>query len=431
MGIIFKKNGRPTKTEKIKVKNINTFLSALEDSEKDKYAFSNEKITSVDRLNDIWESVISPKKEVVPEEKNTVVNNEHGEVDTSTGELIEEKEQIEKETTNFVTNKEEMEESAEVLIEEVNGEVTDAVEEEVPSFFNPLKEPIVKRSYQKNVQTDVGEIEEPDFGDTRSVEEKLEQIESEKTFNEEDHKFHHEEEEEEEEESEGAREWDNVTNEKMQELDKKDAELASKQLVATVLDGYEMLHEIGKNFVKYPEEKLQEKVIKGEIDPTMEIPIDERGTTTNPIEFFQSFNEQAEEAISFDPDFADKVRPAMERVFAKKGWGMTDEQFLMVAFGKDIAWKGVQIMSLKKTANGIMETFVKLQKDKNDAIRQERRAEATRPRPVSPDSIVTPPPTTKPPIQDENHNENRGYHSADADVVEDSVNTETGVELIH
>jgi hypothetical protein len=163
----------------------------------------------------------------------------------------------------------------------------------------------------------------------------------------------------------------------------------------------------------------------------MEIPIDERGTTTNPIEFFQSFNEQAEEAISFDPDFADKVRPAMERVFAKKGWGMTDEQFLMVAFGKDIAWKGVQIMSLKKTANGIMETFVKLQKDKNDAIRQERRAEATRPRPVSPDSIVTPPPTTKPPIQDENHNENRGYHSADADVVEDSVNTETGVELIH
>ena len=38
----------------------------------------------------------------------------------------------------------------------------------------------------------------------------------------------------------------------------------------------------------------------------------------------------------------------MERVFAKKGWVMTDEQFLLVAFGKDAAWKTVQIMTLKK-----------------------------------------------------------------------------------
>jgi hypothetical protein len=131
----------------------------------------------------------------------------------------------------------------------------------------------------------------------------------------------------------------------------------------------------------------------------MEIPLDENGTTTNPVEFFQNFNEQAEEAISYDPEFGEKVRPAMERVFAKKGWGMTDEQFLLVAFGKDAAWKGVQIMTLKKTANGIMNTFEQLQKDKIEAIKQSNRAQRRAAPPIQPDAIVTPP--QREPIQKE------------------------------
>ena len=41
----------------------------------------------------------------------------------------------------------------------------------------------------------------------------------------------------------------------------------------------------------------EEKIIKQEIDPTMEIPLDENGTTTNPVEFFQNFNAEIERAI--------------------------------------------------------------------------------------------------------------------------------------
>lgn len=344
MGVLFKKNGRPTKTEKVVLRNINNFLKTLESSEVDNYRFNNEVVTNGERLNQIWGDIIN--------KNNSSEETQDIEVDEDTGEIFQKE--------DIYLKKENMEEA------EVLSELNDNIEE-IPSYFNPLKKPVMERSYQKREQIDVGEIKEPDFGNHKSASETLEEINEDRITQE--SKFY---EDEEEEEEQGKKEWNNLRNEGMEELGDKDKLLASKQLVQTVLDGYEMLHEVGKIFVKYPEEKLQEKAINGDIDPTMEIPIDEHGTTTNPIDFFRNFNEQAEEAISYDPEFGEKVRPAMERVFAKKGWGMTDEQFLMVAFGKDIAWKGVQIMTLKKTANGIMSTFERLQKDKNDAIRQSK-----------------------------------------------------------
>jgi len=349
MGIIFKKNGRPTKKEKLLLKNINSHIYSLgEDS-----PYENETVTNTERLDEIWGDLTSFKSNINEEETETVFKNEN------------------------------MNEGDEI-INEANEGVEATEDLGVPSSFNPLSEPIMQRSYATSSQTDVGEIKEPIFEAQSSPTEQLEQIEEEQQY--EEQEAVQEAAQEEEEESE----FNNVRNPQMEQLNDKDAQLASKQLVQTVLDGYEMLHELGKYFVKYPEDKLQEKIIKKEIDPTMEIPLDENGTTTNPVEFFQGFNEQAEEAISYDPEFGEKVRPAMERVFSKKGWGMTDEQYLLVAFGKDIAWKSVQIMSLKKTASGIMSTFEELQRNKIAAIRSQNR-QNERPSAVSPDSIVTPP----------------------------------------
>tara|TARA_R110000822_G_scaffold46670_3_gene124222 strand:- start:26761 stop:27897 length:1137 start_codon:yes stop_codon:yes gene_type:complete len=344
MGIVFKKNGRPTKKEKLLLKNINSHLSSSGDN-----IYENETVTNLERLDEIWSDLTSSKNNIKEEEAETVVKNEN------------------------------MNEGDEI-INEANQGIESAQDTGIPSSFSPLSEPIMQRSYATSSQTDVGEIKEPIFESQSSPKEQLEQIEEEQQY----------EYEESAEESKEEDAFENVHNPQMEELNNKDKQLASKQLVQTVLDGYEMLHELGKSFVKYPEDKLQEKIIKQEIDPTMEIPLDEHGTTTNPVEFFQNFNEQAEEAISYDPEFGEKVRPAMERVFSKKGWGMTDEQYLMVAFGKDIAWKSVQIMNLKKTASGIMNTFEQLQKDKIAAIRQQTR-QSQRTATVSPDSIVKPP----------------------------------------
>ena len=55
----------------------------------------------------------------------------------------------------------------------------------------------------------------------------------------------------------------------------------------------------------------------------------------------------------------------MVRVFMKKGWGMTDEQFLAIQFGKDILTKTMVVYSLKKTLNNTISTLEKAHKMKS------------------------------------------------------------------
>lgn len=378
--INFKKNGRPTKSEKSLLKSINNFFSSLSDEDKGKYGFNNETVTDGNRLTEIWDVLSgNPKKaevkaEPLPEKKplteQAPPESEMNVNEEVIKENIEEKQEKPQEETNFVKQQEDMDkaEDAEILEELTENSGTEA--EEIPSFFNPNRAPVEQRSYNKQENVDVGEIKEPDFGKAPSVTEQLEDIEKEsQSFERKEERRKEEEEQEEQDEIEEAKPVNRLTNEPMNEMSGKEKNLAAKQLVQSVLDGYEMLHDLAKNFVKYPEDKLQEAIIKEEIDATMEIPIDAIGTTVNPVEFFKAFNEDAEEAMSYDPEFGEKVRAPMERIFAKKGWGMTDEQFVMVAFGKDIAWKGMQIINLRKTANGIMDTFKELQREKIEAMK--------------------------------------------------------------
>jgi hypothetical protein len=72
------------------------------------------------------------------------------------------------------------------------------------------------------------------------------------------------------------------------------------------------------------------------------------------MEFVQGYNSQVGTAVENDPAFRKKVRPVMIRVFSKKGWGMTDEQFLLFAFGKDISIKAVTLYGMKKGVNDIL-----------------------------------------------------------------------------
>lgn len=421
MGVLFKKKSRPTKAEKSTLKNINNFLSSLDEGQKKRFNFDGEVVRNGDRLNEIWEVIKD-----LPNEKSQEFIEDN---------VVEEKQPISpnsnfEEESNVINNTESMNENIEdANIEEVidDGASVEQDVNEVPSFFNPLGDPVKRRSYQDKGTTDVGEIEEPDFGSKASANEELEDIkqhEEESAYGEMDVDV------DEIDEEEGGIQWGNLRNPQMEELDNKDAKLASKQLVSTVLDGYEMLHELAKRYVRYPEEKVQEKVMKGEIDPTMEIPMDEHGTTTNPIEFFQAFNEQAEDAISYDPEFGEKVRPAMERVFAKKGWGMTDEQFLMIAFGKDIAWKGLQVYNLKKTSNSIMNAFVQMQTDKNNAIKAAGEKQRASSRAHDPDSITTPPPRPEP--RQEAYEEAEQYEDIleDAPVRADYIDEQNNDEVV-
>jgi hypothetical protein len=143
-------------------------------------------------------------------------------------------------------------------------------------------------------------------------------------------------------------------NPALNELDDKEKRIASEHMVDAVLDTYETLSTMSGSLAKMDEQKVRDLIAEGKISSTRRIPVDEHGNTVSVMEFVQGYNSQVGTAVENDPAFRKKVRPVMVRVFSKRGWGMTDEQFLLFAFGKDISIKAVTLYGMKKGVNDIL-----------------------------------------------------------------------------
>jgi hypothetical protein len=165
-------------------------------------------------------------------------------------------------------------------------------------------------------------------------------------------------------------------NPAMNQLDNADKKLACEQMVDAALDLYETLWGIGGRFAQVGEGKLQELVNDGSLNPSRRIPIED--TSVSIFEFFQNYNEQVAEVSKVDKDFKKKVRTPMVRVFSKHGWGMTDEQFLGIAFAKDSIMRGISLFQMKKSINALINQL------------------AEENRPVSTDDTTPPPSNSKP-----------------------------------
>tara|TARA_Y100000114_G_scaffold156344_1_gene183220 strand:- start:7521 stop:8393 length:873 start_codon:yes stop_codon:yes gene_type:complete len=224
-------------------------------------------------------------------------------------------------------------------------------ENQIPDAFSPLDAPMKERSYSKPDTVDTGEIEEPEFKGGLNID-----------------NFDTNEDEVVEEQSS---KFDNITNEAVNNLDAKEKSFAVEQMVETCLQLYEMAHGLGQKVAKVDEMDIAEAIKSGEIDPSIQLPVDEKGTTINAPEFFQNYNEEVEEVLTYDQEFGDKVRPAMKRVFTKRGWAMTDENYLAFAFGKDIFTKGILVYSLRKNSSMMMNTFKEITSQKQNAIQNE------------------------------------------------------------
>jgi hypothetical protein len=224
---------------------------------------------------------------------------------------------------------------------------SDIVGEGTYHDFNPFNESVVERDYAtpKPASGLIDELEEPSF-----MPPTYEDIIQDRQ----------------EQEATGINDtFDNPfdnPNPAMNDLDNKDKKIACESLVDTVLDAYEQAHRYAQYIVKVDEETLMQKQAEGKIDLSMQIPVSETGDTMSVAEFVAQYNEQGANAIKYDKDFGIKVRPAMIRVFMKRGWGMTDEQFLLYMFGKDIAIKVGIMFQLKKTINGTLEMIEKMHK---------------------------------------------------------------------
>jgi hypothetical protein len=223
--------------------------------------------------------------------------------------------------------------------------------------YNPFAESVVERDYStpKTASGIVDEIDEPTF-----VPPSYEDIVSER---------------EQQTETNWQQEnpFDNP-NPAMNDLSEKDKRIACESLVDTCLDFYEQAHKFAQMLVKVDEQELMQKQAEGKIDLSMDVPISENGDSMSVGEFIQQFNQQSQDALKYDKEFGYKVRPAMIRVFLKRGWGMTDEQYLLYMFGKDIAIKFSMVWQLRKTINSTLDVFEKAQKSnrQNSSVNYER-----------------------------------------------------------
>jgi hypothetical protein len=138
------------------------------------------------------------------------------------------------------------------------------------------------------------------------------------------------------------------------ELEEKEKKKASEQMVDAVLDTYETLKQMSAKLGQYDEKKIKKMYDEGQLDPNRKITIDEFGNKVSLMEYVSAYNQQVAQAVEPDPAFRKSVRPAMTRVFMKKGWGMTDEQYLLFAFGKDITLTSVTLFGMKKNIKDVI-----------------------------------------------------------------------------
>lgn len=255
---------------------------------------------------------------------------------------------------------------------------------EESSFFNPLQESVTQRDYSapQIAQGDIADLEEPQF-----MRKGFDQIKA--------------------EQSGGmgsapssggssssasapqmSNDPMNNPNPALNELEDKEKKKASEQMVDAVLDTYDTLKTLSAKLGQMDEKKVRKMIDEGKIDRNRRITIDEYGNSVGIMEFVANYNAQVAQAVEPDPSFRKSVRPAMTRVFMKKGWGMTDEQYLLFAFGKDLTITGVTLIGMKKGLKDILTNLQEEQLAKGNPVAPQKPT----PPPAQSGGYDTPPP---------------------------------------
>lgn len=189
-------------------------------------------------------------------------------------------------------------------------------------------------------------------------------------------------------------------------LPKKDKEMAASHMAKLILQGYEWIHDLGNKGLKVSEKKLNKLQADGEMNLNAMIDYD-YGKKMRAGDFFKEYNNQVEGILKVSDEFKEEVTPVLERVLAKRGVGMTDEQLLMFMFGKDIAAKSMMFFQQKQQLNFMIQSI-------KEATAGQFVQQAPRPQTVSQPQTET----QSQPVQSEE----------DFSIVEDSNNATNGIK---
>lgn len=213
-------------------------------------------------------------------------------------------------------------------------------------------------------------------------------------------------------------------NKEMNDLPKKDKEVAASHVANMLMQVYEGLNHLANQGMMFNDRKLNKLQQEGEVDFSIRVPKDYTSNQTmSAAEFIQEFNRQQKDSLKVSKEFKEEVTPILERVLRKRGIGMTDEQMLIFLFGKDIAIKGQQFM----VARSQMGEIIDMLKEQTDAMKsgnfrsQMQTPPPSPPPPPPPSSEPTPTYSDEPTILDTGESFEEGEEDFDGNYFEDDV----------
>jgi hypothetical protein len=288
---------------------------------------------------------------------------------------------------------------------ELNGNIKDA---EVIDDFNPLGEPVNEKEYTKhNVRINPNDfatdIPEPSFmpppmSETMTQEQKVKKpIEP--------------------------------MNPEMKDMPKKDKHDAAEKVAEMIITGYKFAWGWADTKLLFDENKVMQMQRDGEIDLSIQMDV-APNVSMSAGEFIEEYNSQSKGTLVVTDEFVEDVMPPLVRVLEKRGIGMSDEQYLMYAFGKHtltMGMMGYQSLSVKKQ-------MLEYMKEQTSLLRQGVRNTPPPPQPTrqqsEPKTTPTPPPPSEEIVEefveeDYSYPESNGYEAPN---VNEIVNKMTGAE---
>lgn len=222
---------------------------------------------------------------------------------------------------------------------------------EIINDFSPLDAPVKERNYTQHKVTDaqiMEDLEEPTFQPP--------------SFSDMD---------DDDSEAEPSRPF----NQEYSELDGKEKTMGAKMMIEMAIDLYEKGCGLLGKLPEMSEAKLDRLISEGEIDANIQIPTESGDLPVK--DFAREYNDSIKDAFSVSDDFKEKIKPPLERIFKKRGIGMTDEQLVGYYLLTDLGTKGVQAVMLYKTTKGILDTL----KENTLALRENQPPKPPKPEP--------------------------------------------------
>lgn len=134
----------------------------------------------------------------------------------------------------------------------------------------------------------------------------------------------------------------------------------ASQTADLLLKGYDKLHALGRWIGKVDESDLAQMHAKGKINLEQVLPLGKKSITVHG--FFQEYNQGIDQNIVVEQEFKDKIKPPLVRECVRRGWLLSDMNYILVMTAEDLSTKIGMLVGLKKSANLVLNACQEMMK---------------------------------------------------------------------